>query len=41
MRRFLTLGAVTGGTLSNVFVNGEPRFHWPALPNASSARTRQ
>jgi hypothetical protein len=41
MRRFFTLGAATGGTLSNVFVNGVPRFHCPALPKASSARMRQ
>src|SRR5918997_578231 len=41
MCRFLTLGAVTGGTLPKVFVKGVPRFHAPAFPKASSARTRQ
>ncbi len=41
MRRFLMLGAVTGGTLSNVFVNDGPTFQTPALPSGSIARTRQ
>ena len=41
MCRFLTLGAVTGGTLSNVFWNTGPTFHMPAWPSGSIARTRQ
>ena len=41
MWRFLMLGAVTGGTLSKVFTKLGPRFQTPALPAASTARTRQ
>ena len=41
MCMFLMLGDVTGGTLSNVFTKSGPRFQTPALPSASSARTRQ
>jgi hypothetical protein len=41
MWRFLMAGAVTGGTLSKVFVKGVPSFQSPALPPGSSARTRQ
>ena len=41
MRMFLMAGAVTGGTLSNVLVNGAPTVQGPALPDASYGRTRQ
>ena len=41
MCRFLTLGAVTGGTLSNVFWKTGPTFQTPAFPSGSIARTRQ
>ena len=41
MRRFLMLGAVTGGTLSKVFVKVGPSFQTPALLLESIARTRQ
>ena len=35
MRMFFTAGATSGGTLSNVFVNGAPTVHGPALFDAS------
>ena len=41
IRRFLMLGAVTGGTLSKVFVKEGPSFQTPALLLGSIARTRQ
>src|SRR4051812_43387556 len=41
MCRFLMLGAVTGGTLSNVFWKVGPTFQRPAWPSGSIARTRQ
>ena len=41
MWMFLTDGATSGGTLSNVFVNGAPTVHGPGWFAASYGLTRQ